>query len=163
MTDDSRDPQGPAGTGVASLTGFRMRALLVAALESPAEDGTRVDGAAGASQLLGALGRRLGVPGEGLLEEAMAPAASVPDLVRIKEAAKVLATRAERREDREAALLLYEVAVAAALARHRIAISSRPAEDQRAQFEALAAHHAGFALGELFCRALDRITPGNTR
>ena len=162
--DDSRKPPGPTDTGVTGLTGFRMRALLVAALESPAEDGTCLDGAAGASQRLGALGRRVGASGEGLLEDAMAPTASVPDLVRIKEAAKVLMTKADRRDDREAAHLLYSVAVAAALVRHGIEISSRPAADQREQYESLATRHAGFALGDLFRRAADRVhKAGNAR
>jgi hypothetical protein len=94
----------------------------------------------------------------------MAPTASVPDLVRIKEAAKVLLAKTERREDREAALLLYLVAVAAALARYGIEISSRPAEDQREQYESLATRHSGFALGDLFRRAADRMhKAGNSR
>jgi hypothetical protein len=156
-SDDSKDPPAPPGTGITSVIGFRMRDLLLAALESPAEDGTRPDGAAGASQMLGALGRRIGAPGEGLLEEAMAPTALVPDLVRIKEAAKVLMTRAERRDDREAAVLLYSVAVASALVRYGAEISSAPADDQRERYDALATRHAGFALGDLFRRAADRL------
>jgi len=151
-SDDAPDPP-----GMSSLTGSRLRALLLAALESPTEDGMHVDGAAGASQKLAALGRRLGAPGEGLLEEAMAPTASVPDLARIKEAAKLLLAKAERNDDREAAFLLYQVAAAAALTRHGIEISSRPAEDQRQQYESLATRHAGFALGDLFRRAADRM------
>src|SRR5215510_11756257 len=162
--DDSKDPPGPPGAGITSVIGFRMRDLLVAALESPADDGTRLDSAAGASRTLGALGRRVGAPGEGLLEEAMAPTASVPDLVRIKEAAKVLMTKAQRRDDREAAVLLYSVAVASALVRYGTEISSTPADDQRERYEALATRHAGFALGDLFRRAADRMrTHGNSR
>jgi hypothetical protein len=156
-SDDSRDPPVPPGTGITSVIGFRMKDLLVAALESPAEEGARLDGAAGASQMLGTLGRRVGAPGEGLLEEAMAPTASVPDLVRIKEAAKILMTRAERRDDREAAVLLYSVAVASALVRYGVEISSMPADNQRERYESLATRHAGFALGHLFRRAADRM------
>ena len=146
--DDSMDP---TIMGVTSMTGTRLRALLLAALESPTEDGTHLDGAAGASQVLAALGRRVGLQGEGLLEDAMAPTASVPDLA-----------KAEGREDREAALLLYLVATAAALARYGIAISSKPAEDQRERYESLATRHAGFALGDLFRRAADRIHKGHS-
>ena len=145
-----------------SITGTRLRALLQAALESPIEEGTHLDGAAGASQVLAALGRQVGLQGEGLLEGAMAPTASVPDLVRIKEAAKVLLAKAGRPEDREAAQLLYLVAVAAALAQHGIEISSWPAEDQREQFESMVTRHAGFALGDLFRRAADRIHKGHS-
>jgi hypothetical protein len=151
--DDSTDP---TTLGVSSMPATRMRALLQAALDSPAEGGVPVDGAAGASQLLAVLGRRVGAPGEGLLEEAMAPTASVPDLVRIKEAAKVLRAKAEQRDDRDAATLLYLVAVATALARYGIEISSSPAEERRERYELLATHHAGFALGDLFRRAADR-------
>jgi len=156
--DDSMDP---TSLGSSTLTGSRLRALLLAALESPTEDGTHLDGAAGASRTLAALGRRVGAPGEGLLEDAMAPTASVPDLVRIKEAAKVLLSKAERRDDREAAFLLYLVAAAAALARYGIEISSQPAANQREQYEALATRHAGFALGDLFRRAADRLHKGH--
>jgi hypothetical protein len=145
-----------------SMTGTRLRALLEAVLESPAEDGAHLDGAADASQVLAALGRRAGLHGDGLLEGAMAPTASVPDLVRTKEAAKVLLAKAERPEEREAALLLYEVAVAAALARYGIGISSKPVEDQRERYESLATRHAGFALGDLFRRAADRIHKGHS-
>jgi len=134
-----------------------MRALLLAALDSPTDDGLPVDSAACASQLLAVLGRHVGAPGEGLLEEAMAPTTSVPDLVRIKEAAKVLLAKAERRDDLAAATLLYLVAVAAASARFGIEISSSPAEERRQRYESLATHHAGFALGDLFRRAADRI------
>jgi len=154
--DDSENPPG-LGTGITSLTGFRIKDLLVAALESSSEDGTRLDGGAGASQALGALGRRVGAPGEGLLEDALAPTASVPDLVRIKEASKVLMTKAERRDDREAAMLLYSVAIASALVRYGVEISSMPADEQRERYNHLATHHAGFALGDLFRRAADRI------
>jgi len=155
MTAD--DPKNPTAMGLTSMTGTGMRALLLAALDSPTDDGAHADGAAGASHLLAVLGRRVGAPGEGLLEEAMAPTATVPDLTRIKEAAKVLMTKAQRRDDREAAVLLYLVAVAAALARYGIEISSSPATDQRERFEALATRHGGFALGDLFRRAADRI------
>jgi hypothetical protein len=157
--DDSMDP---TSLDMSSLTASRLRALLLAALEPPTEDGMHLDGAAGASQMLSALGRRVGAPGEGLLEEAMAPTTSVPELVRIKEAAKVLLSKAERREDREAAVLLYLVAVAAALARYGLEISSKPAEDQRERFESLATRHAGFALGDLFRRAVDRMHKGDS-
>jgi len=156
--DDSMDP---TSLDTSSLTASRLRALLLAALESPADDERHLDGAADASQMLAALGRRVGAPGEGLLEEAMAPTTSVPELARIKDAAKVLLSKAERREDREAAVLLYLVAVAAALARYGLEISSKPAEDQRERFESLATRHAGFALGDLFRRAVDRMHKGD--
>jgi hypothetical protein len=157
--DDSMDP---TSLDTSSLTASRLRALLLAALESPTDDERHLDGAADASQMLAALGRRVGAPGEGLLEEAMAPTTSVPGLVRIKEAAKVLLSKAERREDREAAVLLYLVAVAAALARYGIEISSKPAEEQRERYKSLATRHAGFALGDLFRRAVDRMHKGDS-
>jgi hypothetical protein len=159
MGDDRMDA---TSTGVTEITGTRLRALLLAALESPAEDGTHSDGAAGASRILAALGRRVGAPGEGLLEDAMAPTTSVPNLVRIKEAAKVLLAKADRRDDRDAATLLYMVAAASALARYDIQISSRPADDQRERYESLATRHAGFALGDLFRRAADRMHKGDS-
>jgi len=160
MTGD--DAMDPTSMGVTSITGTRLRALLLAALESPAEDGMHSDGAAGASQILAALGRRVGAPGEGLLEDAMAPTTSVPDLVRIKEAAKILLAKADQRDDRDAAALLYLVATASALSRYGIEISSKPADDQRERYESLATRHAGFALGDLFRRAADRLHKGDS-
>jgi hypothetical protein len=136
--------------------------LLQAALELAPEDGVQVESAADASEKLAALGRRMGVSGEGLLEDAMAPGTSLPDLVRIKEAAKVLVARAQQGDDRDAAVLLYLVAIAAALARDGIRISSQPTEDQRTRYQWLAARHAGFALGDLFRRAADRMRTTTT-
>jgi hypothetical protein len=143
------------------FTASRMRTLLLAALESPA-GGMRVESAADASWMLDALGQRVGAEGEGLLEEAIAPTTSVPGLVRIKEAAKVLLARADRGEDREAAVLLYLVAIAAALARYGLEISSQRAEEYRERFECLAQRHAGFAVGEMFHRAAERIRQRGT-
>src|SRR5260370_30905707 len=138
--DDSMDP---TSLDMSSLTASRLRALLLAALESETEDGMHWEIAAGASQMLSALGRRVGAPGEGLLEEAMAPTTSVPELVRIKEAAKVLLSKAERREDREAAVLLYLVAVAAARAPAWLAVSQKPGGGPRAGLRAPATRPPG--------------------
>ena len=137
----------------------RVKALLLLALDPPAvQDGRMsVQSAADASRRLSALGQRLRIPGAGLLEAAIASTASVPDLVRTKEAAKALAARAEQDDDREAALLLYHVAVAAAFCRHGFEISSRPVTACREVYDRFARRFEGFALGDLFGRAVDRI------
>jgi hypothetical protein len=158
MRGDDFKSSAIGATGLMSSS--RLRALLQAALESPADDERPEESAAAASRLLAALGQRVGLPGEGLFEEAMAPATTVPDLARIKEAAKLLLAKAERRDDREAAFLLYLLAVATALAQYGIEISSSPPEEQRARYESLATRHAGFALGDVFRSAADRLRKG---
>jgi hypothetical protein len=99
MTSDS-------GTGPIGLGASRVKALLLLALESPLEQNgwTPMQSAADVSRRLTALGRRVGTEGGGLLEAATAPTTSVPNLVRIKEAAKALLGKAEQGEDREAAV-----------------------------------------------------------
>ena len=47
MTAD--DPRNPTAMGLTSMTGTGMRALLLAALDSPTDDGAHADGAAGAT------------------------------------------------------------------------------------------------------------------
>ena len=157
MTDNPSPP--PTGTITGSLATARLKALLLIALESPmGQDGeTALHSAADASVRLAALGRRVGTSCEGLFEDAAAPTTSVPDLVRLKEAAKALLGKAERPEDREAASLLYHLAVAAAFGRHGLEMSSRPVGDNRERYTRLATHFAGFAIGDIFRRALDRM------
>ena len=156
-SDDSKNPPG-LGTGITSLTGFRMKDLLVAALESPAEDGTRLDGAAGASQTLGALGRRVGAPGEGLLEDAMAPTASVPRPGSNQGSVKGPhdKSRTARRSRSGGASLCGRYCVGVGSVWVEIS-PSMPADEQRERYNRLATRHAGFALGDLFRRAVDRI------
>ncbi len=157
MTDD--DLTGTDCTGAVWPATSRLKALLLLALESPIgqDSCTPLESAADASRRLTALGQRLGIPGAGLLEYATAPTASVHDLVPIKEAAKVLAERAEGDEDREAAVLLYHVAIAAAFCRYDLDISSRPIQERRELYDRVATRFAGFALGEIFREAVARI------
>ena len=146
-------------TDEAWLTTARVKVLLRAALQSPLgpNGSTSLLSAADASSRLAALGRRLGVPGAGLLEQATAPTVTVADLVGIKQAAKVLVEGAEHDEDREAAALLYHVAVAGALCRFDVDVSGHPVKERRELYERFAARFSGFALGEIFRQAVVKI------
>ena len=140
------------------LVTSRVKDLLLAALESPIGlNGSSLHSAADASSRLAALGRRLGAPGAGLLEQATAPTVTVPDLIGIKQAAKVLIQGAEQDEEREAAALLYHVAIAAAFCRFALDVSGRPVKARRERSEQLAAQFSGFALGEIFREAVLKI------
>jgi hypothetical protein len=138
------------------LVTSRVKVLLLAALESPIglNGSASLHSAADASSRLTALGRRLGAPGAGLLEQATAPTVTVPDLIAIKQAAKVLIQGAEEDEEREAAALLYHVAIAAAFCRFDLDVSGRPVKERRERYRQLAVQFSGFALGEIFRQAV---------
>jgi hypothetical protein len=159
MTDaHSRSPKEPEVDSISTTSTIaRLKPLLQLALElRESQDGLPVESAADASQRLAEVGRRVGVPSGDLFERVMAPGTSVPELVRIKEAAKALLAKCDGRDDREAASLLYHAAVAAAVVRYRIQISSCPPGDRRDLYARLASRFAGFQLGDLFRLAADR-------
>ena len=101
------------------------------------------------------------MPHKELLETAAHEATSVQELTRIKESAKVLMKQAEEGPEREAAQLLYHLAVAAAFVRHGAEISGRPMRKQQALYERFAATWADHPIGELFREAAARVAAAN--
>jgi len=124
-----------------SLTVSQVKALLLVASESSPDWGT--------------------MPHKELLETAAHEATSVQELTRIKESAKVLMKQAEEGPEREAAQLLYHLAVAAAFVRHGAEISGRPMRKQQALYERFAATWADQPIGELFREAAARVAAAN--
>jgi hypothetical protein len=119
-----------------SLTGTQLKALLLVASDAPPDLET--------------------MPHRELLETAADDTTSVEELSRIKDAAKVLAKQAEDGPHREAAQLVYHVAVVAAFIRHGAEISGRPMRKQQAIYERFAATWAGHPIGDLFREAVSR-------
>ena len=124
-----------------SLTVSQVKALLVVASESPPDWAT--------------------IPHRELLETAAHEATSVQELTRIKDSAKVLMKQAEEGPQREAAQLLYHLAVAAAFVRHGAEISGRPMRKQQLLYERFAARWAGHTIGEVFREAATRVSETN--
>jgi hypothetical protein len=91
------------------------------------------------------------------LDRAVAPAATVAELVEIKDAAKRLIEAAPDRDHREAARVVYYAAVAAAFVRHGALISSRAMSKQRPLFERLAIALRSDQLRALFREAAARL------
>jgi hypothetical protein len=120
-----------------ALTGSQVKALLLVASDAPPDLET--------------------IPHNELLKTAADEATSVQELTRIKEAGKVLAKQAEDGPHRDAAQLVYHVAVVAAFVRHDAEISGRPMRKQQTIYERFAATWAGHPIGDLFREALARI------
>jgi len=143
-----------------SLTGSQVKALLRVAsgARPPSEEAQKPD-VAEVEQLLGEMSR---VHGEGantgLLEVAMAAGTAVSELVRIKDLAKVLIEGAPDNRHREAARLLYHVAVATAFVHHGKSISGRPMLKQQVVYEQLTMTWTGHAIGRLFREAAARVS-----
>jgi hypothetical protein len=94
----------------------------------------------------------------GLLGKASNESTDVAELIRIKDLAKALITESGDSRQREAARLLYHVAVAAALVHHDQSISGRPLQKQQTLFDKLAVAWAGHSIGRLFGEAAARST-----
>ena len=92
-----------------------------------------------------------------LLEIAALPITPVPELMSIKERAKMLIGEAPDTRHRDAATLLYHAAVAAAFVHHGAEISGRPMHKQQAVYERFAEKFAGQPLGRIFRDAVSRI------
>ena len=91
-----------------------------------------------------------------LLDKAAKETATVQELAGIKEQAKGFLKETADSRHRDAATLLYHVAVVAAFVRHGAAISGRPMHKQQKLYEKFAATWAGHPLGELFREAVRR-------
>lgn len=142
-----------------SLTGSQVKALLVVASESRLPSAETVKrNVMEEERLLDDMTRARGDSSGGLLDRASNEATAVEELVRIKDLAKVLITESDDGRQREAARLLYQVAVAAALVHHAASISGRPIQKQLLLYERLAAEWAGHPFGRLFGEAAARST-----
>ena len=92
-----------------------------------------------------------------LLETATKETTPVPELVHIKEQAKVLIEKAADPRHRDGATLLYHAVVAAAFVHHGAEISGRPMYKQKAIYERFAEKFAEQPLGRLFSEAVARV------
>ena len=100
-------------------------------------------------------------PYAGLLDEAVKETTTVQELASIKEQAKVFLKEADSRH-RDAATLLYHVAVASAFVRHGAEISGRPMRKQHQLYEKFADTWAGHPIGQLFREAARRAAGTDT-
>ena len=96
-------------------------------------------------------------PYAGLLDEAVKETTTVQELASIKEQAKAFLKEAADSRHRDAATLLYHVAVASAFVRHGAEISGRPIRKQQQLYEKFAETWAGHPIGELFREAARRV------
>jgi len=161
--EDATPPRLPGDVGTTplrgqldSLTGSQLKALLmVAADPSAAADGTAVK-LADAERLLAEMsgGRDPGA----LLATAASGSTSVDELVRLKDLAKAWAGEAADHLHRDAARLLYHVAVAGAFVHHAAAISGRPLKKQLRLYEEFADAWTGHAIGRVFREAAGRLS-----
>ena len=142
----------------AALTPSRVKALLLVALHSHEESAARRHDLASAEQLLLEMSRARGASSPEVLDSAARPTTSVPELIRIKEFAKLLIRGATDADQRHAARLLYHVSVASAFVHHEALISSRPMRKQQVLYERFADQWDGHPLGRLFRRAAVRVT-----
>jgi len=142
-----------------SLTERQLRALLMVAADPHADDATATVNAADVERLLAEMS---GSRGHGeLLATAVKETTSVEELIRIKELAKGWAGDAVDSLHRDAARLLYHVAVAAAFTHHAAAISGRPLRKQQLLYEKFADAWTGHSIGRVFREAATRLTDGD--
>jgi hypothetical protein len=120
-----------------ALTGSQVKTLLLVASDLPSDPAT--------------------MPYHDLIAAAADASTQVQELTRIKDTAKGLLKSAEDAAHREAAQLLYHLAVVAAFVRHGAEISGRPMPKQQIVYERFAASWAGQPIGELFRDAIARI------
>jgi hypothetical protein len=145
----------PQPDRLGTLTDSQLRSLLQLAAEVPSElpSDHRI---ARIQQSLDEVGRLKGVQTTNLLNRAIDPQTSVKALRDLKDLAKALILGSNTAPQREAATLLYHVAVVAALEHHGASISSGSLEQRRDLYRELAATLEDHAIGNLFRRAADR-------
>lgn len=146
-------------TRLESLTGSQVKALLLVASDSDPQPAPPDEKAAEIGRLLAEMSRA--PSSANLLETAANGTTSVQELTRIKELAKGLMKDAADGPYREAAQLLYHVAVAAAFVHHAASISGRPMHKQQVLYERFAATWAGHTIGQLFREAVARVAATN--
>jgi len=140
------------GARLGSLTGSQVKDLL-----SLAQSPTAATSVEEAERLLADLSHAHGASHPALLERAADPAATVDELTRLKDLAKVLIRVAPDGSAREAARLLYHSSVAAAYVHHGAEISGRSMRKQQEVYERMAAQWTGHAIGDLFAEAASRV------
>jgi hypothetical protein len=113
------------------LTGDQIKALLIVASKS----------------------RPAVAPYSDLVDQAASQETTVLELAGLKEQAKAFLLQPRDNRHREAATLLYHLAVAAALVRHGAAISGRPLHKQLKRYEEFAAAWGEHPIGQLFREA----------
>jgi hypothetical protein len=124
-----------------ALTGSQVKALLLVASDLPSDPAS--------------------MPYHDLIAAAMNETTPVAELTRLKDTAKELMRASEDGPHREAAQLLYHLAVVAAFVRHGAEISGRPMRKQQIAYERFAASWAGQPIGELFREAVSRVAGGD--
>jgi len=161
--EDGKPARSPADTGTArtrghldSLTGNQLKTLLMVAADPEAAADTAAANAAGVERLLAEMSGTRDTAD--LLANAANDTTSVEELIRIKELAKTWAGEAADHSHREAARLLYHLAVAAAFVHHGAAISGRPLPRQQKLYEAFADAWVGHPAGHVFREAAARLT-----
>ena len=97
-----------------------------------------------------------------LLDQAARETTTVQELAGIKEQAKGFLQEAPDSRHRDAATLLYHVAVAAAFVRHGAQISGRPMRKQQHLYEQFADTWADHPIGQLFREAARRAAGTDT-
>ena len=147
MKPDTKSWMNPPGP---SLTGSQVKALLLVATESRLQAEPLSQRAAELDGMLEEMSRAYGPTSSDLLSRAADPATTVDERTRIKDLAKQLIESDADDSHRDAARLLYHVAVAAALVHHGAAISGRPIQKQQPLYEELAETWAGHAIGDVF-------------
>jgi hypothetical protein len=120
-----------------ALTGSQIKTLLLVASDLPLDLAS--------------------MPYHELIATATDETTPVAELTQLKDTAKGLMRTADDAPHREAAQLLYHLAVVAAFVRHGAEISGRPMHKQQMVYERFAAAWAGQPIGELFREAVSRI------
>ena len=145
-----------SGTDVGDVNARGLRRVLMLAFGSPS-DSVDIHDPDEAGRLLREICTRQADSANILLELAAAPGTPLEDLRFIKELAKRLLKAANSSREAEAARLLFHVAVAAALGRFHIDMSSRPIADRILLYERLAIVFSGHQVGDVFRCAADGI------
>jgi hypothetical protein len=143
--------------------GQLLSLLQLASKQETPETATRT-GAAGNPRLgkkLRELCARSGHDGPDLLEQAAHPESSVEQLREVMLTAKTLSAEAADEEQWYAASFLYQLAVAAAFARHQVNLSGRSPGSRISLYEDFAASLLEDPLGEIFRAAADRARSGS--
>jgi hypothetical protein len=141
-----RDTHVPPQSSTLSMG--QMRTLLILASSQLPVDGSSHEDSSTWEQVAAAhssIGNR-----RTQLERAMNPTTPLSELRQIKDASKQSLASVESLDQRDAAVLLYHVAVAAAHAYHATNISSRPSTAQHRLFGDLALAFDGEALAQVF-------------
>jgi hypothetical protein len=139
-----------------SLTGSQLKALLMVAADPDVQDAASAQ--ADLERLLTEMSGSSQNAGAELIATAANQTTSVEELVRIKELAKTWAANAADSPHREAARLLYHIAVAAAFVHHAAAISGRPLRKQQFLYEKFAEAWTGHPIGRVFREAAAGVT-----